>query len=112
MVVFFNIVGLVWLGLAFALAVAIESLFKHSETSTRFCFLLGLFLLIFDAAWRYCRVRPMLAEAFEASKNERGLWKTPPAFIWFLSNQGGNLMLMPAWMFAILVIVFFGSGLI
>lgn len=106
MVVFFNITGLVWLFLAGALAIALDSLFKHSETSTRFLFLLGLFLFIFDGAWRYSHVRPKLAEAFEASKNERGLWKTPPALIWSLSNHGGNLMLLPAWIFALLVILF------
>jgi len=104
--VFFNLIGLGWLTLAFLFAVAVNSAFPKAETMTRFYWLLGLSLFAFDGAWRYWRVRPRLAEAFQASKNERGLLKTPPVLIWFLSSHGGNLMLLPAWAFAILVILF------
>jgi hypothetical protein len=99
-----NLNGLRWLCLAISSALVVALIFRAYKQE-ELCFLVGLFLFLIDAAHRYFRVRPELSWEFKASKARIGIWKTSTRLMWPVSNNGGNLMFMPAWVFGILLMI-------
>lgn len=81
-ILIFNLPGLVIIAIAFAIAYGIGELTGKSEKGSQTVFL-GLFVLIFDLAYRLLRTEGH----------------------WFNPSKGGSLFFLPAWMFGALWIV-------
>ena len=100
MIVFFNLKGLAVFFAA--LLVALVALFTvPGLNGPPFHVLFGALIAAIDLAYRYKWVRPRLA-ALPASQRGRANWDVDFSRIWWISNHGGNLMLLPAWVIGII----------
>lgn len=104
--VFFNLMGLAWLIISVVIGFAITVLFKPGNEMS-VIIAVGAALFVIDMSYRYFILRNKLNAEYLQTKKEKGFSKVMANQIWFISNHGGNLMLIPAWLFGIVFVGFF-----
>ncbi len=104
--VFFNLMGLAWLIISVVFGFAIAVIFKPANDMLSIIAVPAM-LFVIDMAHRYFILRPKLNAEYIQTKRDKGLSKVMASQIWFISNHGGNLMLLPAWLFSIVFAAFF-----
>jgi hypothetical protein len=99
MLLFYNLKGLGMFVLA--LGVALGAAIAFGLNGPPFHYLLGGVISILDLGYRHARVRPRPAAPPAADLAETR-WEDDLGRFWLTSNQGGSLMLLPAWLFGLL----------
>ena len=84
---FYNLIGFVFLIAAAMITLMLSSEGASLDDELRMA---AVLLALMDLAYRFLRVRPML------EKSDAGL-----SSHWLTSGEGGSLMFLPAWVFAI-----------